>query len=104
MHVLHHFNDDRVVDAWEVTNGVAGHNSVSRHIAYVGGLDEHLRPRDTRTQYQKATLEKLVKRMVQMWPEVKVVGHHDLDPGKACPSFDVAKWGRSIGLSPSNLL
>lgn len=30
-------NEDANVDPWEVTNGVAGYNSVSRHIVYAGG-------------------------------------------------------------------
>ena len=31
-------NEDGVVDPWEITNGAKGHNSVSRHIVYVGGV------------------------------------------------------------------
>ena len=31
-------NEDDVVDPWEITNGAAGHNSVSRHIVYAGGV------------------------------------------------------------------
>nr|DAJ37814.1 MAG TPA: endodeoxyribonuclease I [Caudoviricetes sp.] len=30
-------NEDEWVDDWEVTNGAAGYNSVSRHIVYAGG-------------------------------------------------------------------
>jgi hypothetical protein len=30
-------NEDATVDPWEVTNGAAGYNTVSRHIVYVGG-------------------------------------------------------------------
>jgi len=29
-------NDDDIVDPWEITNGVAGKNSICRHIVYVG--------------------------------------------------------------------
>ena len=32
-------NEDMSVDPWEVTNGAAGYNSVSRHIVYAGGVD-----------------------------------------------------------------
>src|SRR3712207_2486555 len=32
-------NEDAQVDPWEVTNGAAGYNGVSRHIVYVGGCD-----------------------------------------------------------------
>jgi hypothetical protein len=38
-------NEDGVIDPWEVTNGVAGINNVSRHIVYVGGRNGT----DTRT-------------------------------------------------------
>ena len=31
-------NEDAYVDGWEVTNGAAGFNSVSRHIVYAGGV------------------------------------------------------------------
>ena len=30
-------NEDMNVDPWEITNGAAGYNSVSRHIVYAGG-------------------------------------------------------------------
>ena len=33
-------NEDANVDPWEITNGAAGYNSVSRHIVYAGGLPE----------------------------------------------------------------
>ena len=29
-------NEDASVDPWEITNGAAGYNSVSRHIVYAG--------------------------------------------------------------------
>ena len=32
-------NEDDNVDSWEITNGAAGFNSVSRHVVYAGGLD-----------------------------------------------------------------
>lgn len=38
-------NNDDVVDPWEITNGVAGYNSVSRHIVYVGGVASDGKPR-----------------------------------------------------------
>lgn len=103
MTVLHHFNDDRVVDPWEITNGVQGHNHHARHIVYAGGTDARGKSKDTRTRFQLATMEKLVKAMVRQWPDIKVVGHRDLDSGKDCPSFDVLSWGRSIGLTRRNL-
>lgn len=47
-------NEDAHVDPWEVTNGAAGYNSVSRHIVYGrwSGPDGKT-PKDTRTAWQR---------------------------------------------------
>ena len=42
-------NEDANVDPWEITNGAAGYNSISRHIVYAGGCDAGMKPKDTRT-------------------------------------------------------
>ena len=88
-------NEDAWVDPWEVTNGAAGYNQVSRHIVYVGGKGRNGRPQDTRTQAQKDALAKYVRNFHRKHPDVKIIGHRDL-PGvkKDCPCFDVAKWLR----------
>ena len=91
-------NEDANVDPWEVTNGAAGYNSVSRHIVYVGGCDNHLAPKDTRTEAQREALKHYVEDFHARFPQVRIVGHHELNPGKACPSFDVRTWLRSIGI------
>ena len=40
-----------------------------------------------------------VRNFHERFPQIKIVGHRDL-PGvnKACPSFDVAGWLKSIGI------
>lgn len=91
-------NEDAQVDAWEVTNGAAGYNSISRHIVYVGGCDKAGMPKDTRTEAQREALKHYVEDFHARFPQVKIVGHHELNPGKACPSFDVPTWLRSIGI------
>lgn len=91
-------NEDAQVDAWEVTNGAAGHNNMSRHIVYVGGCDKAGKPKDTRTEAQREALKRYVEDFHARFPQVKIVGHHELNPGKACPSFDVPTWLRSIGI------
>ena len=91
-------NEDAQVDPWEVTNGAAGYNSRSRHIVYVGGCDKAGVPKDTRTEAQREALKRYVQDFHARFPQVKIVGHHELNPGKACPSFDVEKWLRSIGI------
>jgi hypothetical protein len=91
-------NEDARVDPWEITNGVAGYNSVSRHIVYAGGVDRDGKtPKDTRTPAQLAAMETYVKDFHRRFPKVRIVGHRDL-AAKACPSFDVAKWLASIGV------
>lgn len=91
-------NEDAQVDPWEVTNGAAGYNSMSRHIVYVGGCDKAGKPKDTRTEAQRVALKRYVEDFHARFPQVKIVGHHELNPGKACPSFDVPTWLRSIGI------
>lgn len=91
-------NEDAQVDAWEVTNGAAGYNSISRHIVYVGGCDKAGKPKDTRTEAQREALKRYVEDFHARFPQVKIVGHHELNPSKACPSFDVPTWLRSIGI------
>lgn len=91
-------NEDAQVDPWEVTNGAAGYNSVSRHIVYVGGCDKAMKSKDTRTAAQRKALKRYVQDFHSRFPQIRIVGHHDLNPGKACPSFDVRAWLREIGI------
>lgn len=91
-------NEDAQVDPWEITNGAAGYNSVSRHVVYVGGLDSKGHPADTRTDKQKDALKRYVQDFNRRFPTIRIVGHHQLNPGKACPSFDVKAWLASMGI------
>ena len=70
---------------------VVGHNKYSIGICYEGGLDAAGKACDTRTPEQVRALRELVERMHCYFPEAVIVGHHDLDPGKACPCYDVVK-------------
>jgi len=76
-------NEDAQVDPWEVTNGAKGYNSVSRHIVYAGGV---------------AKDGKSLKDFHRRFPDVRIVGHNEL-AAKACPSFDVQKWLKEIGIN-----
>lgn len=91
-------NEDAEVDPWEITNGAAGFNSVSRHIVYVGGVDRNFKEKDTRTAAQKKAMEKYVKAFHRQHPKVRIVGHCELNASKACPSFPVQEWLRQIGI------
>lgn len=91
-------NEDNVVDPWEVTNGAKGHNSISRHIVYVGGVAKDGKtPKDTRTPGQLEALKRYVLDFHKRFPDVRIIGHNEV-AAKACPSFDVQKWLKQIGV------
>ncbi|MBD5337685.1 MAG: lysozyme [Bacteroides sp.] len=91
-------NEDANVDPWEVTNGAKGYNSVSRHIVYAGGCDKSNKPKDTRTAAQEKALVAYVRDFHRRHPSVRIIGHNEI-AAKACPSFDVQKWLKSIGIN-----
>lgn len=66
-----------------------GFNDGSIGISYVGGLDDNMRPKDTRTKAQKETMHRLVNKLKKQYPIDTIVGHRDLPKvKKACPCFD----------------
>lgn len=67
------------------------HNRHSIGVAYVGGLAQDGKtPCDTRTEAQKAALNKLLSDLQARYPKALIVGHSDLDPQKPdCPGFNV---------------
>ena len=67
-----------------------GHNANSIGICYIGGCDKDMKPKDTRTEEQKAALLLLLKYLVAKYPGAKIYGHCDFAQ-KACPSFDAKK-------------
>lgn len=92
-------NEDDVVDPWEITNGAAGHNSVSRHIVYAGGVTADGRtPKDTRTPEQRKALAEYVRDFHRRFPRCP-----DRRPqragGESLPSFDVKAWLEQIGIN-----
>jgi len=81
----------------------AKHNTGNLGFSYVGGttsLSAGAKPKDTRTDAQKASMERQIRVWLKAHPTIKRIRGHRQWPGvnKACPSFDVAAWLRSIGL------
>lgn len=83
---------------------VKGFNRKSIGITYVGGVDVNLNPKDTRTQEQKESLERLLINLKRLYPSAKTKGHRDFSKDlnnngviepfewmKVCPSFDAKK-------------
>lgn len=72
---------------------VGGNNTGNIGICYVGGVDARMKPKDTRTPAQKATLRTLIRTYQERYPGIVIRGHRDWPKvQKACPSFDVAAW------------
>ena len=72
-----------------VCNGVAGFNSVSLHVSYIGGVDSRGSAFDNRTQGQKDALSQVLHEWRAKYPTAKIQGHRDFPKvNKACPSFD----------------
>ena len=71
-------------------------NKESIGICYEGGPDSNHKPSDTRTLPQKASLVGLLREPKQMFPNVLVVGHHDLNPIKECPCFNALTEYRGL--------
>jgi N-acetylmuramoyl-L-alanine amidase len=74
----------------------AGHNTFSIGVSYVGGCDENMKPKDTRTQEQKCAMLNLLVLLRATYPCIKIVGHNYYDKGKACPSFDANREYRRL--------
>ncbi len=92
-------NEDAEVDPWEVTNGAKGYNTVSRHVVYVGGVSEDGKTaKDTRTEAQLKAMTAYVRDFHARFPQIRIIGHNELNSHKACPSFNVQDWLRSIGI------
>ena len=64
-----------------------GQNKMSIGVCYIGGLDECLNPKDTRTPQQKESLLILLKTLKKLHSKAVIYGHRDFSE-KACPSFN----------------
>ena len=73
---------------WMIGAHCVNHNKYSIGVCYEGGLNARGQPADTRTPEQKAALRKLLEDLHRRYPRAVIVGHHDLNPHKACPCID----------------
>ena len=77
---------------WLIGAHCLHHNRHSIGVCYEGGLDSEGRPADTRTTEQRLAMLQLLEVLHRRYPRALIVGHHDLDPQKACPCIaDVAR-------------
>jgi len=97
------YDDDNIVQPREITNGAIGLNGVTRHVVYVGGVERDGKtPKDTRTDAQLLALTNYVKNMVAHHPDIEILGHNQVE-AKACPSFNVPTWLKTIGVDEQNI-
>jgi N-acetyl-anhydromuramyl-L-alanine amidase AmpD len=81
--------DLSLTPGWQIKEGahVSGHNYESVGVCVVGG-----KPEANYTAAQWASLRTTVDFLKLCFPKAEVLGHRDLDSGKACPCFDASKW------------
>lgn len=70
-------------DYWQGAH-VKGYNHCSLGVCLIG------RKEFTRGQF--SSLRALLNDWSNLYPDAKIVGHTELNPGKTCPNFDVQKW------------
>ena len=73
---------------WLIGAHCVNHNAHSIGICYEGGLDIRGDPADTRTEAQKVAMRQLLEDLHERYPRAVIVGHHDLNPHKACPCIE----------------
>ena len=96
-------DQDAEIDPWEITNGVAGINAISRHLCYVGGLEaSRQKPEDTRTPEQLQTMLEIISEVLSYAPKVKIVGHNQF-AAKGCPSFFAPFWLEKMKVPECNI-
>jgi N-acetylmuramoyl-L-alanine amidase len=81
--------DLHVPDMDEVGAHVEGHNWHSVGICLVGGKGKNGKPEQNFTTEQYEALWEIIGILKMHYPRAQVVGHRDLNIGKACPSFDI---------------
>ena len=78
-----------------VSNGVAGINSTSLHVSYIGGIDRNGRPFDNRTESQNEIFETIYNTFKNKMPQLTFHGHYEFS-NKACPSYNVENWIKAL--------
>ena len=102
-HKFIHHNGDKFIQSNEITNGVKGMNSVSRHVCYVGGMSvDGKKAKNTLNNAQSQTLEGIIREVIAYKPDILIAGHNQFD-NKACPSFWIPTYLKMIGIEDKNI-
>lgn len=99
-------NEDGIIEDFEITNGILKSDplySTTIHWVQIGGMDRTNKiPKDTRTKPLLDSSARETKRLISLIPDIKVIGHNQIN-FRACPSFNVPVWCRSIGIAEKNI-
>ena len=77
----------------EIGAHVVGYNHNSVGVCLAGGVAaDAVTPEDNFTKAQWTALYLTLKELHEEFPKAVIVGHRDLDAGKACPSFSVSEY------------
>ena len=112
--VLHEINEDNFIESHEMTWGAKGVNDSSVHICLAGG---HPRLGVKRkevydffelfTDEQFMVLKVEIKEFIAKHPQVKVVGHYQVDYReipKTCPNVNIPELCEFISIPKNNVL
>ena len=91
-------NEDDVVDPWEITNGAKGITGQPGTSCTSAAWIATGRPRRTPGRRSSGKPCKLCGTSIAASRSLRIVGHNEL-AAKACPSFDVQKWLKEIGIN-----
>ena len=64
---------------------------------FVWSVSEDGEPEDNFLPAQWEALVAAVFFALEVYPGIKIVGHHDLDHRKTCPNFDAQAWAQRHG-------
>ena len=96
-------NYDIIMSSTEIANGVAGINAKSIHVCYIGGMTKDgKQPKNTMNEIQELALIFYIMRCLWHNPKILISGHNQWS-NKACPSFDVPKFLKQIGINQANI-
>ena len=101
--ILIPFDRDDVIDSWEISNGARGWNGRTKHIAWAGGKGTDGKAEYNMTTIQESCLTTVCRLIVMLYPQIKLIGHNQVHPTKYCPSFDVRKYAKAIGIPDKNI-
>ena len=85
----------QLLDESKSSNGVAGYNSTSINVCYIGGIDGKGNAIDNRTEAQKASLITLLKDLKKRYPDAEILGHREIW------GFDKSKWKKMCPCFPA---